>query len=120
MEPFVVETKKIYFAVEIVYVYGSRVESGLFRRNAMPTYVCYFGAGAEAQMQEEGCFVITDCNERLWFCREVTPDKREDFAGQLFRMGYLAHKIGIKEPGEMFFGIAENKEDLRDQLDRKE
>lgn len=83
----------------------------------MPQYLCYFGAGADAQIQEQGCFVITDAHDRLWFCRELTePPGEELYAKQLFDMGYLAHKIGINEGGKMFHGNADDQDDLRDEL----
>jgi hypothetical protein len=87
----------------------------------MPVYLCYIGPGAEAQMQEEGCFIMHDEQERLWFCKEITqthPEKQPSYAEQFFRMGYLAHKIGINEGGKMFHGNAEDEheEDLREQL----
>lgn len=88
----------------------------------MPLYACCFGAGSEAQAQEEGCFLLKDDRDRLWFCREV--EHADDPNGppweQFFRMGYLAHKIGVSEPGIMFEGIAENEDDLREQLSQQE
>ena len=84
----------------------------------MPVYLCYFGAAAEAQIQEEGCFVIHDEHDRLWFCKEITqPDPSgPGYAEQFFRMGYLAHKIGINEGGKMFHGNADDEDNLREQL----
>lgn len=89
----------------------------------MPLYRCCFGAGSEAQVQEEGCFLLKDDRDRLWFCREVEHADEPDqpaYADQFFRMGFLAHKIGISEPGMMFHGNAENEDDLREQLSQQE
>jgi hypothetical protein len=109
--------QKLYFAVEVQYIHGTPV--GLLWRPDVPVYVCYFGSGADAQIQEEGCFAVHDDRNRLWFCRELheIPEPGEPtFVEQLFRMGYLAHKIGINEGGAMWHGNADDLDDLRDQL----
>lgn len=112
------QRKTIYFCVEIYYINGVSTA----QRNDVPLYCCYFGPGAKSQIQEEGCFVITDDRERLWLCREILnfgSEKQEDYFGQFFRMGYLAHKIGINETGSMFYGNAEDQDDLRVKLNQK-
>jgi len=85
----------------------------------MPMYVCQSGAEAGTEINEEGCFVITDDHDRDWFCREVTvtdPAQQPDYAKQFFRMGFLAHKIGINEAGLFWHGNADDEDDLREKL----
>jgi len=41
---------------------------------------------------------------RVWFCREINPDANQTgYVSQFFKMGYLAHKIGIKERWQNVF-----------------
>lgn len=115
------QVERVYFCVEVRCVNGKPL-TNTKRSNAMSLYVCYFGSGADTQIQEEGCFLVTDDQERLWFCKEVTdfdPEKQPDYAEQFFRMGYLAHKLGINDGGTMFYGNAADQDDLRKQLSEK-
>jgi hypothetical protein len=91
------------------------------RRHAMPVYVAFRGPGADAQIQEEGCFIIDDEQGRRWFCRATErPDPSQPgFAEEFFRMAYLARKFGPKEGGQMFHGTAESPEDLRELLNEQ-
>ena len=84
----------------------------------MPVYVCFRGAGADAALQEEGCFIIDDDDNRRWYCRAAEhPDPSQPgFAEDFFRMAYLARKFGPQEGGQMFHGTAENQEELRERL----
>src|SRR5436189_29194 len=65
---------KVYFAVEVQYIHGNRLPR---EGNAVPMFICYCGAGAEAQIEEEGCFVVGDDHNRLWFCKDITQLAQE-------------------------------------------